>query len=204
MTTTTHPSYIRAARADGVPPGSAGPWRIERFEVTRDDAMFAGLRAIRDGRGAIHPGTYTRLVHARRGIVMSDSPDELRDMVPLYSALLAEPRRVLIHGLGLGCALRAVLACPTVEHVDLVEVDPDVVALYGPMDPRVAVHVADARTLAWPPGTRWDVAWHDIWDELTEDNDYGTLNRRFGRRVTWQGAWGQAFVRAMARRADRW
>ena len=198
-------SYIDVARADSVPEGRAGQWRVERFTVSRDDALFASLHAMRSGRGSIREGTYTRLVHDRRGIVMSDSPDELRDLLPLRAALLqGEPRTVLIHGLGLGCALRLALATPSVTRVDLVEIDPDVVELLQPeRDQRVVLTVADARTFRWPAGTRWDIAWHDIWDELTEENDYARFNRSFARRTGWQGAWGQPWVRLQQQRERR-
>jgi hypothetical protein len=75
---------------------------------------------------------------------------------------------------------------------------------------RVAIHHGDAFTYSWPTGVRWDIAWHDVWDELSVDNlsqsqvdkDAGDpdhsiarLMRRYARRVTWQGAWGHDFLR---------
>jgi spermidine synthase len=112
-----------------------------------------------------------------------------------YMVMRPPVERVIINGLGLGCALRGVLSYPHVRHVDVVEVSQPLVDLMVTLapwvsDPRVVLHVDDAYTKPWPPGTRWDVAWHDIWDDITTDNDYATLHRRYGRRVTEQGSWG--------------
>jgi hypothetical protein len=43
------------------------------------------------------------------------------------------------------------------------------------------------------------VAWHDIWNDLCGDNLplMARLNRRYGRSVEWQGAWGQSWLRRM-------
>lgn len=208
----TYSYYLAAAKADTVPEGRSGPWEITRHTITSMDVLMGALGKYGGGRGgSVREGqVITKLVHDTRGVIMSDSPDELRDMADLYSALNGEqPSRVLIHGLGLGCALRAVLACPTVTHVDLVELDPDVVALHGQLDPRVQLHVADAFTYQWPKGTTWDLAWHDVWDDLAVDNladgpgSYARLNRRFARRVRWQAAWGQSWLQYQRDRDQR-
>lgn len=76
----------------------------------------------------------------------------------VHPAMAATPRpgRVLVLGGGDGLAVQRVLAHDGVQHVDLVDLDPDVVALFrthprlsalngGALsDPRVAVHAADA------------------------------------------------------------
>jgi len=89
-----------------------------------------------------------------------------------------------------------------VTAVDVVELEPDVVDLVGryySTESRVAFHVGDAYTHRFPPGTTCDVAWHDIWDNISSDNDFATLHRRYGRRVRWQGSW----CRDEALEADR-
>jgi spermidine synthase len=60
---------------------------------------------------------------------MADSEPEMRDH---YEAVARARGRVLINGLGLGMVLSAILAKPDVEHVTVVEVEPDVIALVGP------------------------------------------------------------------------
>jgi hypothetical protein len=67
---------------------------------------------------------------------------------------------------------------------------------------RLTIHHGDALTYKWPVGTRWTVAWHDIWDTICEDNlpDMNRLHRRFGRRVDWQGSWCRDLIETERRR----
>lgn len=124
-------------------------------------------------------------------LLMSDTRDEWSDH---WEAINKASGRVLIHGLGLGCYLKAILTKPEVTSVDVVELEADVLALIGPYyasDPRVHLHHGDAYTFTFPQGATWDVAWHDIWaDKCTDDLDgHARLNRRYGRKVGWQGCW---------------
>lgn len=189
-------------RAD-VPEGDADDLAVWRFEVPED---YPGKwRDVIQGR-EVPPGWYTGLFQRtgnpydqagdRRGwkVWMSDTPAELLDhLEPLLECRRA--RRVLINGLGLGCFLKGVLAMPKVEHVDVVEVSPAVIRLVAPSyegDPRVSIIQADAlNRKIFPPGIRWDVAWHDIWD--TGNPAYRDqllwLMRSYGGRTRWQGAW---------------
>ena len=84
------------------------------------------------------------------------------------------------------------------SHVDVVESDKRVISLVGPyytIDERVTIHHADAfeQSKTWPKDTRWNLAWHDIWADLCEDNlqEMFKLHRSYGRRVDWQGSWGK-------------
>lgn len=168
-----------------------GSVRIEEMEVSALQTMF--------GARGTQPGTFTRLVVDGQ-LWMSDTQAEYRDHV---SAIVNAKGRVLLNGLGLGCVLKAILAKPEVTHVDVIESDQRVVDLMRQVapwvnDPRVEIHVADAyeQAKAWPVGTRWDAAWHDIWLDLCEDNlpEMARLKRSYGRRVDWQGAWGQELL----------
>lgn len=103
--------------------------------------------------------------------VMSDTPAEIREFAP---ALARATGRVLITGLGLGCLPHALLLKPDVTHIDIVEIDPEVIALTGHYltgDPRVHIHHASALDidLLFAPGS-FDYAWHDIWSGISEDN----------------------------------
>lgn len=178
-----------------IPPGEAGSWRVTQFEVDAAAARYEAMRAFNPstrGRG-VPAGTYTAL-HRGGTLVMSDTPDELRDLDDLHWNAKG---RVLIHGLGLGCALQVALASPRVTAVDVVELAPEVLQLVAPSftDPRVRFHQGDAYTFRFPAGSRWDVAWHDVWDTICADNRYSTLRRRYGRRVGWQGCWAEDLVR---------
>ncbi len=152
------------------------------------------------GRGT-PPGTYTGLYRGNQ-LWMSDTPDEKLDLMPCLRAVVQErAERVLVNGLGLGMVVSALFAIESVRHVDAVEIDPAVVALVGPHYEQMAretgrtfaVHCADAYTVKWPAGTRWDCIWHDIWRDICSDNLKGMekLHRRYGNRCKWQGSWGR-------------
>jgi len=188
-----------------LPDGERGPWRIEHETIDPNDpALFMyNLRAAFSGHGSreVLPGTYTRLVHAQRGIVMSDTRAEIRDHLSvIYRLELATTKRVLIAGLGIGMTLRWALKQDHIERIDVVEIDPDVMALVSPhyQDPRVEWWTEDIKTISWPKYESWDVAWFDIWDTITPENlpEMALLNRRYARRATWKGCWCQAECRA--------
>ena len=91
----------------------------------------------------------------------------------------------------------------------MVELDPDVVALVGPAyeGDRCTIHQGDMLAMKWPTGTRWTVAWFDIWQNMSEGNlpDMARLGRSYGRRTDWQGFWGKDVVLAERRRtAGAW
>lgn len=197
-----------------VPLGVSGQVEVRQFEVGESGSALSFLNG--RGRGT-PPGTYTGLY--RRGhLWMSDTPDERRDHLPfLRRCLHADTRRVLVNGLGLGAVVGGLLAIESVEHVDVVEIDKDVITLVGPhyagmaqaAGKTVTVHQGDAYTITWPAGTTWDAAWHDIWPALCTDNlaEMAKLHRRYGRRVGFQDSWGRDWLRryrAKERRQPRW
>lgn len=191
-----------------VPEGEVDGVRVARFDIGDRNC----LQNMLEGARATSPGTYTRL-DIDGHLWMSDTDAEWRDhREAVWRIQRPETRTVLINGLGLGMVVQAALDCPHVERVDVVEVDPRVVALVGPhylRDPRVRIHTADAYTVKWPTGTRWDVAWHDIWRDLCTDNlaEMGRLHRRYGRRCGWQGSWGRPLLemrRDQERRSGWW
>jgi hypothetical protein len=204
----TMPTYrdLMNAMAVDLPETDHDGLTIRRFTVEPNSIENALLAFREPGRQA-RPGTYTRLdKHGR--LWMSDTTAEREDHMPaLRQAVRVGARRILVNGLGLGMVVKAALTIPTVEHVDVVEVDPRVAALVGPhyeASGRVTVHVADAYEQAkrWPRGTRWDVGWSDIWPDLCADYlpDMARLNRSYGRRCGWHECWGQDLIRAHERR----
>jgi len=175
-------------------PGKSGEWSVEKFTVSRDAVGLYNLRLIRDGRRdrVVPPGDYTRLVH-NRIIVMSDTPAEAHEHTPLYKAATGN---VLINGLGIGFGLQAVLSKPAVKSVIVVEKSKDVIKLVGRQikDPRVTVINADA--FEYQPDCKYDVVWHDIWNEIDEDNkpQMLTLRKKYARRAKWQGFWSANYL----------
>jgi hypothetical protein len=190
-----------------VPEGELDGIRVERFEVKRDD--LANFRLARDGRSC-RPGTYTKLIRDGH-LWMSDTTAEQQDHMPAYRQMKIQvARRVIINGLGLGMIVKAALSLEHVEHVDIVEIDPRVVALVGPhytRDPRVIIHTADAyaQAKAWAPGTRWDVGWSDIWGTISTDAlvSMTKLRRAYGGRCIWHDCWGRAQLLAIRERDNR-
>lgn len=88
------------------------------------------------------------------------------DRVWLLQALHPAPRRVLVIGLSAGAWTRVLAAFPTVEHVDVVEINPGYLALIearpsvAPLlaDPRVHIHIDDGRRwLRRHPQARYDL-----------------------------------------------
>ena len=216
MTTTTlRRNWTDSLRVTGfIEPAENERWAIE--QVVPDSPFGGSMGGVfRTGRGIVKEGeTYTVLYRKSdrggRTLVMSDTPDELRDMLPIR---FAAPRgRVLVNGLGLGCAVKGLLSLEEVEHIDVVEFSPEIIELVGPYydDDRVTIHEGDAFTFTWPPGTRWDFAWHDVWDDLCVSNlteaggdarpgSYEKLHRRYARRVRVQASWGWEFLQRQRR-----
>lgn len=184
-----------------VPEAACGNWRVERFEISKEESAFG----IFSFKARTPPaGVYTRLMHGGE-LVMSDTPAEKRDhCAPVFEAR-RRGGRVLLHGLGLGMVLQAVQQLENVSAIDVVEIDKDVIKLVGPhysKDKRVTIYHADALTRVPEKGRRWSVVWHDIWPNLCEDNldEMKLLHRRYGRRCDWQGSWGRALIEYQRRR----
>lgn len=185
-----HPrDYIRAARVpETLQPQEFGLWQIAR--VKAQSTLHAHL---------IGFDSYTLLsnwnigsLHLPYGeIVMEDSRKELSRHLPIW---LQAKGRVLITGLGLGCVVRGLLASPFVTHVDVIEINEDILRIVGAEfvgNERVTLHHGDAREFEFPEGTEWDFAWHDIWTEGNEGLhlEHMKLIKRFIAHVDDQGAW---------------
>lgn len=173
-----------------LPEGQNGPWTIRKFEVPK--SSLENLRLWRDGRGCL-PGRYTQLVHAKRGIVMSDTTAEQEDH---WGFVRAARESVIINGLGIGMCLKAVLRKESVSHVTVVEIDKDLIDLVWPhyACDRATIINASAFDYTPPKDSHFGAVWHDIWDDICEDNrpEMVRLHRKFGRFADWQGSWGRS------------
>ena len=164
------------------------------------------------GRG-VPEGNYTKL--QRKGawdVTMSDTPDEYHDhFEPIHQAT----GHVLLNGLGLGCVLQCCAEKEGVTKITVIERSEDVIALVAPhyqakYGDKIEIIQADAFEYKPPKGVRYNVVWHDIWDNLCEDNlpEMHRLHRKYGRRTDWQGSWGRAQTerqkRAEARSSGGW
>lgn len=172
-----------------VPEGASGNWAVQRFSVTKEDAMFFNLRA---GIRGISPGHYTRLVCGAT-VVMSDTPAEVWDHIaPVANA----HDDCLVNGLGLGMVANAMLLKDAVKSVTVIELNPHVISLVAPhyqekFGDRFRVIQSDALLYKPPRGTRYGTVWHDIWNDICGDNleNMKLLHRKYGRRTDWQGSW---------------
>lgn len=224
---------------------SYGRWKVVRFNVNEEDVALNTYAAMHEGaptserrramqlRNVIPVGEYVslkrhattqeveqkpELLHTRGGPwvpVMSDTPAEIGGHA---HAIENATGRVLVHGLGLGCIVSALLAKDDVTFIDVVEIDPDVRALTGVYykgDPRVGIRPGDALSYHWPANARWDYAWHDIWTHISSRNlnpdeaehgiTYQAMFDRFDGRARMQGAWAyeDALEMADVEREDR-
>jgi hypothetical protein len=187
-----------------VPPGISGDWKIDRFIVSEADEELERIRSLYSsssrGQIPVSAGKYTGLWNDGV-IVMSDTQSEIRDHREFIDRAAGS---VLIHGLGLGMAARACLLKPEVTDVTIVELECDVINLVGGWLESIAKKAGKGLTiicnnaLTWKPvkGAFWQVVWHDIWTDISEDNlpSMCTLHRRFGRRCDWQGSWKRSYI----------
>ena len=190
-----------------VPTGKSGPWRVRRFETTYD---LAYMRHVRDGRSP-GLGKFTALNHESMGMVMSDTNAEIRDLQPYIHKLKGN---VLVTGLGLGMVVHILTKAPEctkhTKSITIIEKDAHVIKLtgghYRDSDKRIKIIHADAHE--WEPakGTKFDAAWHDIWNDISEDNrdDMKKIVRHYSKFVAAgnQHCWGRDTMDRL-RRSDR-
>jgi len=186
-----------------VPTGCAGEWAVERYEVTEAEANLGRLRASigNDGGRFVPAGRYTMLKRGAR-LVMSDTPDEIRDHYGVLSQAQQYGGNVLVAGLGLGVVIDLVLVCDNIEHVTVIEKSSDVISLVGPHmlsrhPARLTIHKADVFEWKPPRDQRYSVAWFDIWNNICSTNlvEMKKLERKYVHRAKWCGCWGQSQCR---------
>ena len=178
-----------------LPEMEKGEWKVEKFTTDRTD-----FHSLLRGRGVPVGETFTRL--GRNGtLVMTDTPAEMRDHG--WAVRMAKGS-CLISGLGIGMVLKNILLKPEVTDVTVVEISQDLIDLVAPCypDERVTFVCADIVTWKPPKGKRYDMVWHDIWDNICADNlpEMQKLHRRYGRKSAWQGSWCKEECQRQARR----
>lgn len=191
-----------------VPPGTVGPWSVDRFTVGKDDSKLTVIFATNRGRGYVPEGTYTRLTKGRT-VVMSDTPDEVSDHMSFIHSASGD---VLIAGLGIGVVLQACLRNERVKRITVVEKSPDVIALVADhylsmpeADSRLEIVNADIFTWKPPKDQRWDHAWFDIWNTICTDNrlEMQRLRRKFGRRCPKKHCWCEHYIERLYKQEQR-
>lgn len=189
-----HPCIEAARVPRSLRPQSFGVWHISRqdFECLPEPDRTKIRRSVGfDSMTVLQRCSWARLHLSQTSwqIVMEDSRRELRTHLPIFQRAAG---RVLVTGLGLGCVVRGLLAKPEVAHIDVVEIDADILRVVGAEfehDPRVSLYFGDA--LEIPLRGAWDFAWHDLWTDGDEHLQilHARLFERFGGQCGWQGAW---------------
>lgn len=175
-----------------VPDGVSGDWRVESFTVSEEEAVLSRMRACFRREVPVPAGNYKRLMRGNT-VVMSNTPMEINT----HRGFIHRAKgHVLINGLGLGMALKAILLKPEVISVVIVEKSADVIKLVAPTfinDQRVTILYADAYQHKPPKEAKYDVIWHDIWDDICSDNlpEMTKLHRKYARKTIWQDSWAK-------------
>lgn len=192
-----------------VPEGTVGRWTVDKWTPNPDDIHLQLFNMQNGARQILTGYTYTRLLRGNE-VIMGDTPAELNDLYYILNAVrqLDSPT-VLIHGLGLGCVVNGCFL-DGASKITVVEKEEDVIALTGPhwtkrYGDRLEIIHGDAFTWKPPKGARWDLVYHDIWDELCTDNldEMSILHKRFGRRCGEQHSWARGLLEAKRRRERR-
>jgi spermidine synthase len=126
----------------------ANQWRGLHLLASRD-SIYGNLTVVETGN--------VRSLY-ENGVILANSPNESAAEEAVHYALLEhkEPRRILMIGGGASGVLAQALRHPTVERIDLVELDPALISMARQYfqaessafisDPRVHLHYADQQT----------------------------------------------------------
>jgi hypothetical protein len=184
-----------------VPEGTSGDWTIKKFTVSESESKMD--RILSHSLRYVPAGTYTGLYRGRT-VIMSDTPDEISDHLPV---MMKAQGKVLIVGLGLGVVLNAIAKKPETSSVTVIEKSEDVLNLvkshYENKYPGKIEFIHSDIFDYKPKSTdKWDFAWFDIWDDLCEDNleEMATLHRKYARKATWKASWGKELLQYERRR----
>jgi spermidine synthase len=120
-------------------------WRGFHLLASRD-SIYGNLTVIATGNN--------RSLY-ENGLILASTPDESAAEESVHYALLEHPapKRVLLIGGGAGGSVPQALKHPTVERIDLIELDPALIRMArdylpadsAPADPRVYLHYTDGR-----------------------------------------------------------
>jgi hypothetical protein len=190
---------LMARMSIDLPDRQSGNLRVEHFTVGED--LPDMIRSFQHyGDRMPDPGTYIRLMEGPEPdsvVWMSNTPAELEDHLPvLQRASQPDIKTALVTGLGLGCVIKGLASFDHIEHIDVVEYNRDVIDLTGDqfalegLADRIRIHHASAYTFP-PRRQHWDLAWHDIWPDISTDNLHGMYDlwARFRGHARIQGFW---------------
>jgi hypothetical protein len=195
---------------DWIKEGTLGPWTVKHFDISKDQAAIYAISCYGSYEIAPHPGKYTGLFHKERGVIMSDTRQEMVHLYDFSCMLNGDmSNEVHINGLGLGIAVK--IALDKRFQVEVIEIDPNVIQLVGTQllalyPNTLTIIQADALEWLVPKHKFYAAVWHDIWDEASDDNwdQYKLLMRRYGRHTKKQNAWGRYHILRQKREERNW
>jgi len=146
----------------------------------------------------LEPGTYIKLVGKGHGIMMSDTPMEIRTNREFIEEAHGD---VLIAGLGMGLVLLSIQRRKEVETITVLEKSRELVDFIVPHLPlthKIEIRFGDI--FEWLPndGEVFDTIYFDIWDEIDGDNypETKVLHKRFRKYLNkdsnlhwWMDSW---------------
>ncbi|MGO9638976.1 MAG: spermidine synthase, partial [Terracidiphilus sp.] len=144
-------------------------WRGLHLLASRD-SIYGNLAVVETGN--------IRSLY-ENGLILSNSPDESAAEEAVHYALLehSAPRKILLIGGGASDAIAQALRHPTVERIDLVELDPALIGMarqFYPSestslfsDPRVHLHYSDGRAYLKSDQNTYDVIIVNVPDPQT-------------------------------------
>lgn len=199
-----------------VPEGQEGEYRIEYLTIPAGEKvmlnnfrnqMFGGQKG--PANLIYDVDTKWRQLIGPSGVWMSDLPVEQRQMEECIKGMKG---RVLVGGLGLGLAATLLIKKKTVSHVDVVEIQPEVIKLVGPYthnrwNPRgkyrgwvYKIIQADLFSyLEDYTGEPYDYTFYDIWQSDSENTFFDVVcplwNLSEGKVKHFPVAWNSQVMR---------
>jgi hypothetical protein len=182
----------------------SGDWELREFAVTKDDEKIQMLNPSYRQLGRFVPaGTYLQLLREDI-IVMSNTPDELKDFKYFLDECNMLYKRkgakidILIAGLGMGCVVDALLKSDCGAEITVVEKSQDVINITAPKykdckNVKIVeddIFELDNKKL---PSKHYDIAWFDIWDDICSSNieEFKKLRRKYSRKAKLKRFWAE-------------
>lgn len=198
-----------------LPEGEVGSAKLEHFTVSTAESNLTQVRSILSREDPVAVGTYARLL-INGSTMMSDTLGEQRSNMSFVLQAQQSGGSCLVAGLGIGMILLHPLSLLNVKNIDVVEKNPDVIALVErPLKKFLGkdskkLNVIEADIFEWKPpkGQKWDVIYFDIWGDYNTDllPEITRLKRKFAKRLNrenpecWMGAWRESELRYYKRK----
>lgn len=170
-------------------------------EFIKREKLRGLLNAYREGYAEVYdlePGTYVKLVSKGEGIIMSDTPMEIRTNREFIDRAHGN---VLIAGLGMGLVLLSIQDKPEVKRIIVVEKYHELINFILPQIPynkKLFVYTEDIFSFTLNTEIKFDTIYFDIWNEISGDNypETKVLHKRFRKYLNrkenpnvWMDSW---------------